>query len=361
MDRHDVSELTTAENVAQLHQQDLKVQDQFGCKGMTYWFDDKRKTAFCLIEAPDKNAIVSMHDYAHGQVPHKIIEVDPGIVESFLGRIQDPEKAQNTALNIINDPAFRTIMVLKLKPRSLKPRPSLKPPLSNYLDAIVDMLNNARGNIVRQSEGSLLVSFQSVTEAVHVSLDIKSYLFKETKDEVVPKIGMSAGVPVTQKGSIFEDTIRIAQRMCQVVAGETIISSEVKDIYNSENTKGLQDLKGIRCLTPPTETFLNAFLDYTELNWKNTAAKIDDLAKSLGCSRSKLYRSVISLTGLSPIDFLKEYRLNEALKLLKKNAADISKIADETGFGSVSYFSKCFKKQYGHSPSENLKMTNSII
>ena len=52
MDRHDVSDSETPENVAQLHQQDLKVQHRFGCKGMTYWFDDKRKTAFCLIEAP---------------------------------------------------------------------------------------------------------------------------------------------------------------------------------------------------------------------------------------------------------------------------------------------------------------------
>lgn len=361
MDRHDVSEATTAENVAHLHQQDLKVQDQFGCRGITYWYDDKRKTAFCLIEAPDENALVRMHDHAHGQVPHKIIEVDPGIVESFLGRIEDPEKAHNTALNIIDDPAFRTIMVLKLKQRSLKPKAPLKPSLSNCLDAVVDILNKAEGNIVRQREGSFLVSFKSATKAVYASLDIKSYLYKVTKNEIVHKIGLSAGVPVTKKSSIFEDTIKLAERMCQVVAGEIIISSEVRALYNSENAKGLQEVGSIRCITPSAETFLNAFLDYTELNWKNTAAKIDDLAKSLGCSRSKLYRSVISLTGLSPIDFLKEYRLNEALKLLKKNAGDISAIADETGFGSVSYFSKCFKKRYGYSPSENSKIASSII
>ena len=57
MDRHDVSEDVTAENVAQLHQADLKIQSQFGCKGLTYWFDDVRKTAFCLIEAQDAESI----------------------------------------------------------------------------------------------------------------------------------------------------------------------------------------------------------------------------------------------------------------------------------------------------------------
>ncbi len=119
MDRHDVSESVTAEKIAELHQEDLKVQRLFECRGLTYWFDDKRKTAFCLIEAPDKNAIVEMHTKAHGDVPHSIIEVEPSIVESFLGRIEDPKRARDTGLNIINDPAFRTIMVISVNRQSL--------------------------------------------------------------------------------------------------------------------------------------------------------------------------------------------------------------------------------------------------
>ena len=101
MDRHDVSDSVTAEILADLHQKDLKVQHQFDCRGLTYWFDDKRKTAFCLIEAPHKNAIIEMHNKAHGDVPHSIIEVDTSIVESFLGRIEDPKRARDTGLNII--------------------------------------------------------------------------------------------------------------------------------------------------------------------------------------------------------------------------------------------------------------------
>ncbi len=54
MDRHDLSDAVTAEHIARLHQEDLKIQDQFGCRGLTYWFDEKRKTAFCLIEAPNE-------------------------------------------------------------------------------------------------------------------------------------------------------------------------------------------------------------------------------------------------------------------------------------------------------------------
>jgi len=113
MDRHDIPQEITAEHVAKMHQQDLKVQHLYGCKGLTYWCDVGRKTAFCLIEAPDSEAINAMHLHAHGAVPHKIIEVDARIVESFLGRIEDPDKAGDQELNIISDPAFRVIMCIE--------------------------------------------------------------------------------------------------------------------------------------------------------------------------------------------------------------------------------------------------------
>jgi AraC-like DNA-binding protein len=63
---------------------------------------------------------------------------------------------------------------------------------------------------------------------------------------------------------------------------------------------------------------------------------------------------MILLTGKSPNTFLKEYRLNEALHLLDKNANNISAIAFDTGFSSPSYFSKCFQKKYGCLPSDYL-------
>src|ERR1700712_5614561 len=153
MDRHDVSETVTAEIVAQIHQEDLKIQDEFGCRGLTYWFDDKRKTAFCLIEAPDAKAIQKMHDKAHGQVPASIIEVETSIVESFLGRIQDPEKARDTGLNIINDPAFRTIMVIYSSQMTLnKDSQPFKTAFEKLNNDIRKGLQSHEGNIVRQSD-----------------------------------------------------------------------------------------------------------------------------------------------------------------------------------------------------------------
>jgi len=68
MDRHDIPGLT-AMDVAEGHKQDLLIQDRYDCRALTYWFDEKRGTAFCLIEAPKKEAVERMHDEAHGLIP----------------------------------------------------------------------------------------------------------------------------------------------------------------------------------------------------------------------------------------------------------------------------------------------------
>ena len=103
MDFHDLPEGVTAAHVAEMHQADLKIEHKYNCRGLTYWCDERRQTAFCLIEAPNEEAIKELHKKAHGAVPQRIIEVDDTLVESFLGRIEDPKKSKNTKLNIIND------------------------------------------------------------------------------------------------------------------------------------------------------------------------------------------------------------------------------------------------------------------
>ena len=76
---------------------------------LTYWFDDTRGTAFCLVDAPDIETAMRVHDEAHGQVARDVIEVDLSAVEAFLGRVSDPEPAGCCSHERV-DPAMRTIM-----------------------------------------------------------------------------------------------------------------------------------------------------------------------------------------------------------------------------------------------------------
>ena len=362
MDRHDVSDDVTAEQIAQLHQLDLKVQQDFGCRGLTYWFDAKRKSAFCLYEAPDGNAIREMHNHAHGQVPHRVIEVDSGIVESFLGRIEDPEKSPDTELNIIDDPAFRIIMVTELRNISpvLSESDSSKSALHRYHEFIPERLISYHGNLVRVNRDQILASFRSVTHAVHATLEIHKLHKNISKENglrrVQLKTALSAGSPVTEKTSIFEDTIKLAERMCRIIRGQIIISAEVNDLYNAENIADLTGEDGLFLMSAADEKFVNSLMDYTESSWSNSDLRLEDICKSMAFSKSQFYRRMISLTDMAPNNFIREYRLNEALNLLSKNNGNVSEIAFETGFSSPSYFSKCFQKRFGHLPSDYLPM-----
>ena len=97
-----------AKDVADAHQKDVALQGEYNCKCMTYWVDEKRENVFCLIEAPEKHVVEEMHKQAHGLIPHKIIEVSSVLVESFLGRTEDPEDAQiQDGLKVFHEPSLR--------------------------------------------------------------------------------------------------------------------------------------------------------------------------------------------------------------------------------------------------------------
>jgi hypothetical protein len=107
LDRHDLSGLTAAD-IAEAHRKDLEVQGQYGVRFLTYWFDESRGTGFCLIDAPDVETAMRVHNEAHGDVAKDVIEVDLSAVQAFLGRVSDPERGG--ANKVTFDSALRAIM-----------------------------------------------------------------------------------------------------------------------------------------------------------------------------------------------------------------------------------------------------------
>lgn len=355
MDRHDVSDTVTAEIVAHIHLEDLKIQHHYNCKGLTYWFDEERKIAFCLVDSPNKQAIVDMHNNAHGEIPHQIVEVDTAVVESFLGRIEDPVKISNTSLNIISDPAFRTLMVINLQQKSfvnITSNPSsLQAESQNH--NIREVIGPYNGRVVKSLDNYFLVSFESTTESVLCAKEIHKQFNENLIYDV--KIGLHAGVPITEKDSLFEETILFAKRLCIISRANILLSNEVKMLFEMENPN--IDLKKmpILFLTPKNETFLNRFFDFIENNWQNADLKVNDFNRGLGYSKANMYRKMKLITSLSPNIFLMDYRLNQALALFNQQTGNVSEIAFQTGFNDPSYFSKCFLKKFKVSPSDYLR------
>jgi len=237
IDRHYV-EGATQHAVHNAHEKDLKIQDKYGIKFITYWFDESRSTAFCLVDAPDKDAIQKAHDEAHGLIPHEIIEVDPSIVESFLGRIKDPEPLEPSG-EIEIEAAFRAIMFTDLLDSTLMTTIHGDSKALHILHIHNVMTRNAlrnyQGSEVKHTGDGIMASFISVTDAVECAIAIQKAFDKHNHtnpdEELHLRIGISAGEPIEEHGDLFGSAVQLAARLCaHAEPGQILVAQIVKDM-----------------------------------------------------------------------------------------------------------------------------------
>ncbi|MAB38563.1 MAG: hypothetical protein CL528_01235 [Aequorivita sp.] len=100
------------------------------------------------------------------------------------------------------------------------------------------------------------------------------------------------------------------------------------------------------------EKFLDLLQKVLDKNITDSNFTIEDFGKEMGVSRMQLHRKLKALTGQSASEFLKTQRLKLALKLLKEKKISIAEVGYTVGFNDPSYFTKCFKQEFGRSPSE---------
>ena len=100
------------------------------------------------------------------------------------------------------------------------------------------------------------------------------------------------------------------------------------------------------------ELFMNKFMKLIEESYVDSDFSIEKASEMIGLSRVHLYRKVKELTGVTPTDFLRNYRLKRAAALLQQKTYNVNEVAYATGFASPAYFSKCFKAVYNITPTE---------
>lgn len=105
-------------------------------------------------------------------------------------------------------------------------------------------------------------------------------------------------------------------------------------------------------ITPYDEQFMEKVMAYMEEQMDNAELTIDEFAEQLMLSRTIFYRKLKSIIGLTPVDFIREIRIKRAVQLIDSGEYNFSQIAYMTGFNDPKYFSKCFKKVIGITPSE---------
>ena len=130
---------------------------------------------------------------------------------------------------------------------------------------------------------------------------------------------------------------------------------KLSEYYNSKiaaanNAENLQIEAGD--ISSMDEQFLKKALKTVEEHIADEKFSVEDFSLEMAFSRMQLHRKLTGLTGQSATDFIRTIRLNKAAKLLASKSGTVTEIAYHVGFNSLSWFTKCFKEQYGLSPSE---------
>ena len=107
-------------------------------------------------------------------------------------------------------------------------------------------------------------------------------------------------------------------------------------------------------VTPVDEKFLKQALEIVEKHLDKPEFSVEDFSHEMFMNRVTLYRKILSITGKTPLEFIRSIRLKRAAQLLEKSGMSISEIAYEVGFNNPKNFSKFFKEEFHVTPSQYL-------
>ncbi len=153
---------------------------------------------------------------------------------------------------------------------------------------------------------------------------------------------------ITKPFSVAYMKARITNLIKQREHLHNIFRDHIK--INEENTEVKQNL-----IAPADELLMQKVMNHIEKNLDNNELSVENLAKSVGLSRSTFFNKIKSLTGMPPVEFIRDLRLSKAAHLIKTEQFLIKEICYMTGFSDLKYFGKCFKNKYGMTPGNYRK------
>lgn len=134
---------------------------------------------------------------------------------------------------------------------------------------------------------------------------------------------------------------------------------EIKPVDTSKTDNGLTD-KSTQRRGKQDNEFYKKFISILTPLLTDTNLSVEMLAEKIGLSQSQLNRRIKSLTRHTTVEMIRKLRVATARKKLLKSKDTISEIAQNSGFTSHAYFSKCYREEYGESPQETRLGGNSI-
>lgn len=134
----------------------------------------------------------------------------------------------------------------------------------------------------------------------------------------------------------IENLLRQRQLLKNLYQGTKVAEKEISESHLEDRDK--QFLKQLQAII--------------QKNLSDSEFGVEDMGQQIGLSRVQLYRKVKAMTGSSVVDLLRKARLAKARRLLETRSMSVSEVAYEVGFSAPSYFTKCFKEEYGMLPGD---------
>jgi class 3 adenylate cyclase len=249
MDRHDLDGATAAD-LAAAHLRDLEVQDKFGVRFVTYWFEEDADSGFCLIEAPNKELVEAAHREAHGLLPVNVVEIDEASVRGFFGRLNTHPPGEAYVESAFRAILFTDIVDSTRLTQQLGDREAMQ--LLRQHDSIVrSALAQFGGSEVKHTGDGIMASFASASQAVGGAIQVQRALREENAigQGLQVRIGVAAGEPITERDDLFGAAVQEAARLCACAQpGCIVVSSGVHEICRGKDIRfsdaGTIEVKG---------------------------------------------------------------------------------------------------------------------
>lgn len=227
-------------------------------------------------------------------------------------------------------------------------------PLSEQFDVLVAEDGVKAWEIIQQQMPDLVISdvmmpnmdgfelcelIKSTSETSHIPIVLLTAL--SDKAEQLRGLGLGADDYLTKP---FDMTLLI-HRIKSIIQNRVAVRERAMIRTNVNRREPILQNK-------LNDKFVEMALEVVNANMANSNFDKDAFAYKMNVSSSLLYKKLKALTDLSPVDFIKDIRLNYALELLQKKSYTVTEVSELSGFSSVGYFSTVFKKHFGKSPTE---------
>jgi class 3 adenylate cyclase len=257
MDFHKGLKGITREEAEKTHLLDVAVQDQFGVKFHKFWVNEELGTAFCLMEAPNKEACHACHLEAHGMTACELIEVQPTDVACFLGPGETTTMGAVVHPDGKTDSAVRTFLFTDIVGSTSMTEEFgdivAMTILRKHNEIVRNSLHKNNGREVKHTGDGIMAIFDSSAKAVRTGLEIQKaiveYRASNPSTHLYLKIGINAGEPVTEGDDFFGAAVQLTKRICDhAKPDEVLVSDVVKSLCLGRNFQfgecGEHTLKG---------------------------------------------------------------------------------------------------------------------